>query len=107
MGDHLDDCAGETREVEGHESEQDEAHVADGGVADDELEVALHEGDERAVDDADDGEDGEEVAPGSPRSEAQWEKCHGDAEAAVGAELHDDPGEEHGGGGGSGDVSGG
>ena len=37
---HLQHGAGEADLVERHEAEQDEAHVADAGVADDELEVA-------------------------------------------------------------------
>ena len=42
----------------------------------------------------------------APRVEAEREERHGDAQAAVGAELHDDAGEQHGGGGGRGDVAG-
>ena len=43
----------------------------------------------------------------APGTEAEREEHHGDAQAAVGAELHDDAGEQHGGGGGCGDVAGG
>ena len=114
MGEHLDDGAGDADLVERHEAEQDEAHVADAGVADDELEVFLDEGDQGAIDDADDGEESEDVAPGAeaedvvaPGREAEREEGHGNAEAAVGTELHDDAGEQHGGCGGRGDVSGG
>ena len=78
------------------------------------LKSLLDQGDQRAVDDADDGEQGEDISPGTeaeevvaPGSEAEREEGHRDAEAAVGAELHDDSGEQHGGGGGRGDVAGG
>ena len=57
--------------------------MADARVADDELEVLLHQRDHRAVDDADDGEQGEDVAPGAeaedmkaPRTEAEREQRH-------------------------------
>ena len=62
---HLQHRAVEADLVERHEAEQHEAHVADAGVADDEFEVGLRQGDERAVDDADDGEPREDVAPGA------------------------------------------
>ena len=100
--------------VERHQAEQHKAHVADAGVADDEFEVGLRESDERAVDDADDGKQREDVAPGadaeegeSPGIEAVREEADAHAQAAVGAELHHDSGEQHGGGGGRGDVAGG
>ena len=113
VGEHLDDRAGEADLIERHQAEQDEAHVADAGVADDEFEVLLHQRDHRAVDDADDGEHGEDIAPGAeaehveaPGSEAEREQRHGDAQAAVGAQLHHDAGEQHGSGRGRGDVAG-
>src|SRR6185437_6496341 len=63
VGEHLDHRAGEADLVQCHEAEQDKAHVADAGVADDELEIFLHQRDHRAVDDADNGEHSEYIAP--------------------------------------------
>ena len=58
--DHLDRRAFEAELVQGEQAQGDEAHVADGAVGDEALDVGLGEGGECAVDDADDAQDAEE-----------------------------------------------
>src|SRR6185312_2267689 len=113
VGEHLDHRARDADLVERHQAEEDEAHVRDARVADDELEIALHQRDHRTVDDADDREQSEDFPPGSetevvvsPGRQAQREESHRDAEAAVRSQLHHHTGEQHGGGGWRGNVAG-
>ena len=104
MRKHLEHGSGDGRRIGGGETEEHEAHVAHARVADDEFKIVLHEGDEASVENADDGEGGDGRLP---KGETDGEERHGDTEATVGAEFHDDTGEEHRGGGGRGDVTGG
>ena len=71
---HLQHRAAQADCVERQQPEQHEAHVADAGVADDELEVLLHQRHHRAIDDADHRQQAQHVAPGT---EAQHVKPHG------------------------------
>ena len=102
VGEHLKDCAIEADLIQSHQAEQDESHVADTGIADDELEVSLNERDACAVDDADQGQQGKDIAPRaeaeqmkSPGIEATGKEHHRHAKTAVSAELHDNSGEQH------------
>ena len=103
VGEHLQHRAAGGPDIGGGETEQHEAHVAHAGVADDELEVVLHQSDETGVEDADDGEPGDARLP---EGEADREQRQGDAQAAIGPELHHDAGQQHRGPGGRGDVAG-
>ena len=65
---HLENRAAYSERVRGREPEEDEAHVADTGITDDELEVALAQSDPGGINDPDDAEDGD---PFTPRLKAQ------------------------------------
>ena len=59
--DHLDDAAGDALGVEGEDAEHQETHVADAGIGDEALHVALRHGHQGAVQDADDRQRGHEA----------------------------------------------
>ena len=101
---HLQDRAADAERVRRREPEQDESHVADARIADDEFEVALPQRDGRGIDDPDDAEDRD---PFAPQLEAEREEIHRDAQGAISAKFHDDAGEQHRTGGRRGDVAGG
>ena len=94
---HLIDRALNRRGVEGENSEDDEAEVADRGIGHEALQVGLHRGDERAVDDADDRENGDRRGHAMRRFR---EERQAEAQDAVGAELQHHAREDHGAGGG-------
>ncbi len=77
---------------EGKDAERDEAQVADARVGHDALDIAFRQRHQRAVEDAEHGQRGkhESVLLHLAREERQREP-----DEPVGAELADDPGEEH------------
>ena len=80
---------------EGEQAEGAEAHVADGGVGDQPLPVGLHEADERPVQDGDERGGGQQARRLPRRVRKQR---HGEAKQAVGAELQQQGGQQHGAG---------
>ena len=88
--DHLDDAAGHALGVEGEDAEHQEAHVADAGIRDEALHVALRHGHQGAVQDADDGQRGHEAdhVVAGRRQQRQAE-----AHKAVGAHLQQHAGQ--------------
>jgi hypothetical protein len=107
VGDVGEQRAVDACRVEGGDAEQHEAHVADGRVGDEPLEVAAvalagePEAGERAVDDADDGEGGQVGREGPYAVRRLGEH---DADQAVGAHLQQHSGEQDGADGGGGGV---
>ena len=102
MAQHLQHGAGAGRLIEHQNGEEHEAAVRHGGVGVDILQVGLHAGGESTVNHGDTREDKENPAEfvGSLGHEV-----HGDAEAAVAAELHEHAGVEHRNGGRRGSVA--
>src|SRR6185437_6233630 len=88
---HLVDGALGADQAEGEDANHDEAHVADRAVGDQLLHVGLHEGDQRAVDDADQAEHDDDAGQGvgGAREEAEIEAQH-----AVRPHLQQDAGEQ-------------
>ena len=80
----------------------DQPHVADRREADDVLEVALPEGDERPVDDVDQRQEDD---PGQMHLRALRQKLHADAQRRIRAQLHQHARVDHRDGGRRGDVT--
>ena len=92
MAQHVVDRPLEADRVEGDESQDREAHVADRGVRDELLDVGLDPADEGGVDDADHREDADRRSPFDDR---QRDHRQDEDVEAVEAELQDDRGEVH------------
>ena len=92
---HLVDRALNRNGAERENAEDDEAQVADRGVSDQALQVGLHHGDQRAVDDADDRENGDQRSHAVRRVREQRQA---EAQDAVGADLQHHAREDHGAG---------
>ncbi len=97
VGDVGEEGAVDAGRCHGRDAEQDEAHVADGGVGDEALEVALRaspgkgQAGQGAVDDADDGEGGE---VGREGAEAVRGHRQQDADEPVRTHLEQDAGQQ-------------
>ena len=89
---HLQDCAVDSLLVEGEDAERHEAHVADGAIRNQFLEVGLHDRHERAVDDGDYGEGDHERRKEVRAIREEWDR---EANEAVPAELQEHAGEDH------------
>ena len=83
--------------LKANRSEHHESEVADGRVGDQALQIVLHGGHERAVDDADDGQHADERGHAVRRVGKQRQA---EAQDAVGAELQHHAGQNHRAGGG-------
>ena len=89
---HLQDCAVDSLLIEGEDAERHEAHVADGAIRNQFLEVGLHDRHERAVDDGDYGEGDHERRKEVRAIREEWDR---EANEAVPAELQEHAGEDH------------
>src|SRR5438552_6263466 len=92
MRKHLQDGTRNAQRIGRAQSEQNKAHVTHTGVADNEFQIALPQGNSCSVDDADDGESSDPVAP---HLESLREKVHRHPQPGVRAEFHDDTSEQH------------
>ena len=88
---HLQDCAVDPLLIEGEDAERHEAHVADGAIRDEFLEVGLHDRHKCAVDDGDHRENNHERRE---ELRAVWEERDRKANEAVAAELQEHAGED-------------
>ena len=92
MVDHLEDRPVHALLVEDEDPERHEAHVRDGAVRDELLQVRLDERDDRAVDDRDQAQDDDRRRE---RVGGRREERHREPDHPVRAELQDDRGEDH------------
>ncbi len=93
MAEHGDDAALDAERVGREQADGHDAHMRDRGVGDQLLHVALHQGDQRSVDDGDDREredEGREIGRGVGQHRQR------EAQETVAAELQQHAGEEHG-----------
>ena len=89
---HLQHRSRDAERVGRGQAEQHKAHVAHARIADDKFQIALTQRHRCSVNDSDYREDSD---PAAPHLEALREKVHCDAEPGVGAQFHDDAGEQH------------
>ena len=103
VGKHLQNRAGNAEDVGGGQAEQNETHVTDTGITDNEFKISLTQRDRSGINDPDHGEN---CDPGPPHLEALRKKIHRHAQGGISAEFHHDAGEQHRARGGRGDMTG-